>query len=109
MLPNYSNVTCIYFLYANLSLMGVFFMSGFYSKDAIIEKVSIRYTQLTVFMLIYIRIILKALYTFRLIKNCISLTIKNISIIRSRRETSIIYIPIYTLFMLTIIGGRSLS
>jgi len=108
-LPGYSNLTCIYFLYANISLIGAFFISGFYSKDAIIEKVSETFTQFTVYSLLYLSILFTVLYTIRLIKNCSYLIIKNIKLVNSSRETSSIYRPIALLFILTIMGGRVIT
>nr|UXW88437.1 NADH dehydrogenase subunit 5 [Henosepilachna vigintioctomaculata] len=51
---------------SNLSLCGLPFFSGFYSKDLILEFISMNYLNLFVYMIFYISIGLTVAYSFRL-------------------------------------------
>lgn len=59
-------LTCLLFNVCNLSLCGLPFLSGFYSKDLIVEFISIGYLNLFVYIIYYISIGLTACYRFRL-------------------------------------------
>lgn len=63
---NFMPVTCILFNICNLSLCGLPFLSGFYSKDLSVEIISISYLNIFVFIIFYISIGLTACYSFRL-------------------------------------------
>lgn len=59
-------LTCLLFNVCNLSLCGLPFLSGFYSKDLIIESISIRILNIFVYIIFYISVGLTACYRFRL-------------------------------------------
>lgn len=59
-------VTCIIFNICNFSLCGLPFLSGFYSKDLIVEFISINYLNLFVYVIFYCSIGLTACYRLRL-------------------------------------------
>nr|APX40129.1 NADH dehydrogenase subunit 5 [Chaetocnema arida] len=59
-------LTCTYLNLCNWSLCGLPFMSGFYSKDLIVEFMSMGYLNLFVYMIFYISIGLTVSYSFRL-------------------------------------------
>lgn len=60
-------LTCTIFNIRNLSLCGLPFLRGFYSKDLIIELIIIGYLNLFVFIVFFVSIGLTACYTLRLI------------------------------------------
>nr|ALO77633.1 NADH deshydrogenase subunit 5 [Galerucinae sp. 846596] len=60
-------LTSCYFMICNLSLCGFPFMSGFYSKDLIVEIMSMSYMNMYIYMIYFISIGLTVSYTFRLI------------------------------------------
>nr|ALO71151.1 NADH deshydrogenase subunit 5 [Subcoccinella vigintiquattuorpunctata] len=59
-------LTISYFNISNLSLCGFPFFSGFYSKDLIVEFVSMNYLNLFVYFIFYFSIGLTVSYSFRL-------------------------------------------
>nr|YP_010464282.1 NADH dehydrogenase subunit 5 [Chlorophila portschinski]UUL71659.1 NADH dehydrogenase subunit 5 [Chlorophila portschinski] len=66
-LVNYMPLTCACFNISNLSLCGIPFLSGFYSKDLIVELMSMGYLNLFVYAIFYVSIGLTACYSFRLV------------------------------------------
>nr|AVJ52464.1 NADH dehydrogenase subunit 5 [Scutiphora pedicellata] len=64
--------TCSCFCISNLSLCGLPFMSGFYSKDMVLEYMSSCYFNLFIYMIYYISVGLTVCYSFRLIYYCVS-------------------------------------
>nr|ALO70536.1 NADH deshydrogenase subunit 5 [Euaesthetus ruficapillus] len=60
-------ITCLIFNISNLSLCGFPFLSGFYSKDLILEFYSMNYINIYMYMIFFISTGLTASYTFRLI------------------------------------------
>nr|APX39498.1 NADH dehydrogenase subunit 5 [Calomicrus circumfusus] len=65
-LINQLPLTCTYLNICNLSLCGLPFMSGFYSKDLIIEIMSMNYLNIYIYMIFFISIGLTVSYSFRL-------------------------------------------
>jgi len=65
-LVSFMPVTCIFFNICNLSLCGLPFLSGFYSKDLVVEAISMSNLSLFVYVIFYISIGLTARYSFRL-------------------------------------------
>ncbi len=59
-------LTCTYLNICNLSLCGFPFMSGFYSKDLIVEILSFSYLNIYIYIIFYISIGLTVAYRFRL-------------------------------------------
>nr|QUS64007.1 NADH dehydrogenase subunit 5 [Zoodes fulguratus] len=59
-------ITCVFFNICNFSLCGLPFLSGFYSKDLIVEVMSMNYLNLFIYMIFYISIGLTVCYSFRL-------------------------------------------
>nr|ARH53929.1 NADH dehydrogenase subunit 5 [Lymexylon navale] len=60
-------LTCVYMNICNLSLCGLPFLSGFYSKDLIVEFMSMEYLNIFVYLIFYVSIGLTVSYSFRLI------------------------------------------
>nr|APX40090.1 NADH dehydrogenase subunit 5 [Chaetocnema obesa] len=59
-------LTCTYLNLCNWSLCGLPFMSGFYSKDLVVEFMSMNYLNMFVYMIYYISIGLTVSYSLRL-------------------------------------------
>lgn len=60
-------LTCIIFNISNLSLCGFPFLAGFYSKDLILEFISINYLNIYIYIIYFISTGLTMIYTIRLI------------------------------------------
>nr|YP_010834388.1 NADH dehydrogenase subunit 5 [Luperomorpha xanthodera]WFQ81657.1 NADH dehydrogenase subunit 5 [Luperomorpha xanthodera] len=59
-------LTCCYLNICNFSLCGLPFMSGFYSKDLIVEFLSMNYINMYIYVIFFISIGLTVSYSFRL-------------------------------------------
>ena len=59
-------LTCVFFNICNFSLCGLPFLSGFYSKDLIVEVISIEILNIFIYLIFYISIGLTACYSLRL-------------------------------------------
>nr|YP_009441650.1 NADH dehydrogenase subunit 5 [Monotoma quadricollis]AOY39169.1 NADH dehydrogenase subunit 5 [Monotoma quadricollis] len=59
-------ITCSYFMICNFALCGVPFLSGFYSKDLIVEFMSMEILNMFIYLIFYISIGLTVSYSFRL-------------------------------------------
>ncbi|MEY8699564.1 NADH dehydrogenase subunit 5, partial [Enterococcus faecalis] len=60
-------LTCVYMNICNLSLCGLPFLSGFYSKDLVAEVISMDYLNVYIYLIFYISIGLTVRYRFRLV------------------------------------------
>nr|APX40753.1 NADH dehydrogenase subunit 5 [Entomoscelis adonidis] len=60
-------LTCAFFNICNFSLCGLPFLSGFYSKDLIVEVMSMSYLNIYIYLIFYISIGLTVCYSFRLV------------------------------------------
>nr|UYG49046.1 NADH dehydrogenase subunit 5 [Abscondita chinensis] len=65
-LINFMPLTCTFFNISNFSLCGLPFLSGFYSKDLILEVMSMSYLNMYIYFIFYISIGLTVSYTLRL-------------------------------------------
>nr|YP_010633942.1 NADH dehydrogenase subunit 5 [Homalogonia obtusa]WBP69673.1 NADH dehydrogenase subunit 5 [Homalogonia obtusa] len=100
--------TCSCFCISNLSLCGFPFLSGFYSKDIILESMMYNYYNFYIFILFYLSVGLTVSYSFRLIYYCFSgnnslLTISNYS------EDFNMLLSLIILTVMSIISGGFLS
>nr|QIV24725.1 NADH dehydrogenase subunit 5 [Howea angulata] len=59
-------LTCTFFNICNFSLCGLPFLSGFYSKDLIVEVMSMNFLNVFIYLIFYISIGLTVCYSFRL-------------------------------------------
>nr|AND96387.1 NADH deshydrogenase subunit 5 [Onthophagus schwaneri] len=64
---NLMPLTCSFFIISNMALCGLPFLSGFYSKDLILEVVSMNYLSMFIYIIFFISTGLTVSYTFRLI------------------------------------------
>nr|UKE80195.1 NADH dehydrogenase subunit 5 [Tegrodera latecincta] len=60
-------LTCVFMNICNLSLCGIPFLSGFYSKDLIAEVMSMDYLNLYIYLIFYVSVGLTVSYSFRLV------------------------------------------
>nr|ALO77658.1 NADH deshydrogenase subunit 5 [Anaspis sp. ANA01] len=59
-------LTCTFLTVSNMALCGLPFLSGFYSKDLIVEMMSMGNLNLLIYMIFYVSVGLTACYSFRL-------------------------------------------
>ncbi len=98
----------IYFTIASLALSGAPFLTGFYSKDAIIELFISQRPNSFVWLLLLGATLMTLSYRLRLIH--VTFFFKGLSQkFSSSAEDSIIYTPMVYLFFLTITGGSMFS
>lgn len=98
----------VFFNASNLSLCGIPFLSGFYSKDLILEIIIIRNVNLFIYILFIISTGFTILYSFRLFG---FLIVRNNNFFRMRiidEKDLIIIKSIIILFIGAIMGGRIL-
>ena len=107
-IPNLSSLFSVYFLYANISLIGLFFLTGFYSKDMILESIYTINSNLLILFLMVFRVLITILYTFRLILSIRGNIIKSSFLLYSKVEDWVMYAPMFTLYLMSLIGGRLL-
>jgi NADH-ubiquinone oxidoreductase chain 5 len=60
-------LTCVFLNIRNLSLCGLPFLRGFYSKDLIVEFICMGYFNIYIYLIFYISIGLTVCYSFRLV------------------------------------------
>uniref|UniRef100_A0AB38ZGG8 NADH-ubiquinone oxidoreductase chain 5 n=1 Tax=Hexarthrius vitalisi TaxID=617888 RepID=A0AB38ZGG8_9SCAR len=65
-------LTCTFFIICNMSLCGLPFLSGFYSKDLILEVVSMNFVGVYIYVMYFLSTGLTVAYTFRLIYYVVS-------------------------------------
>nr|YP_003331010.1 NADH dehydrogenase subunit 5 [Adelium sp. NCS-2009]ACM45070.1 NADH dehydrogenase subunit 5 [Adelium sp. NCS-2009] len=66
-LVNMMPLTCVFLNISNLSLCGLPFLSGFYSKDLVVEFMCMGYFNLYIYVVFYLSIGLTVCYSFRLV------------------------------------------
>nr|YP_009500669.1 NADH dehydrogenase subunit 5 [Prismosticta fenestrata]AWT58496.1 NADH dehydrogenase subunit 5 [Prismosticta fenestrata] len=94
---------------SNLSLCGIPFLSGFYSKDLILEMVSFSNLNMLVFFLYYISTGLTMFYTIRLMMYMLINDYNLLSIYNLYDEDYIMLKSMYTLLFMSIVSGSMLS
>nr|QNE85523.1 NADH dehydrogenase subunit 5 [Melanostoma mellinum] len=102
-------LTCSCFNVANLALCGMPFLAGFYSKDLILEIVSMSMVNLFIYYLFFFSTGLTVCYSLRLVyysmtgdMNCMSLNVLN-------DESWVMLKSMLGLMFMSIIGGSMLS
>lgn len=96
--------TIVMFNISRFSLCGMYFYSGFYSKDIILESMIIYNINYWVFLLIYFCTILTLIYTFRILYYSIvvEFIFTSLYIIE---EDNLFIKSIFIIIILSIIGG----
>nr|YP_010310368.1 NADH dehydrogenase subunit 5 [Daclera levana]UMY75903.1 NADH dehydrogenase subunit 5 [Daclera levana] len=107
-LVNFLPYTSTNFFIANMSLCGLPFMSGFYSKDMALEYMTMNYFNLFIYILFYISVGLTVSYTLRLIYYCMS-DYNGLLSFNSYYESLIMMRSMIFLVFMGICGGSMLS
>nr|AAK85725.1 NADH dehydrogenase 5 [Bombyx mori] len=94
---------------SNLSLCGIPFLSGFYSKDLILEMVSFNSFNLMVFILFYLSTGLTVFYTFRLIMYVMINDFNLMMIYNLYDEDYIMLNSMFVLLFMSLLSGSFLS
>nr|YP_011002222.1 NADH dehydrogenase subunit 5 [Picromerus viridipunctatus]WPO01483.1 NADH dehydrogenase subunit 5 [Picromerus viridipunctatus] len=100
--------TCSCFCISNLSLCGFPFLSGFYSKDLVLEQLSYSFTNLYIFVMFYLSVGLTICYSLRLIYFCMSGFNGFMSNFYSNEDKVMMQSLIF-LTLLSVLGGAILS
>nr|QYA18180.1 NADH dehydrogenase subunit 5 [Isoscelipteron pectinatum] len=100
-------VTCMNV--ANLALCGIPFLAGFYSKDLILELVSMSFLNIIIYFLYYLSTGLTVCYSFRLIYYSISGNFNFFSLNSISDEYYVMLKGMMGLLFLAIMGGSMLS
>nr|QKY63800.1 NADH dehydrogenase subunit 5 [Triatoma dimidiata] len=108
LMVNHLPFTCTCFCISNMSLCGMPFMSGFYSKDIILEMMMVSGYNFFVFMIFFLSIGLTVSYTFRVIYYTLFYHI-NVYSCQSYTEDGIMMKSMIVLSVLAIFGGSMLS
>nr|YP_002970974.1 NADH dehydrogenase subunit 5 [Nerthra indica]ACJ69463.1 NADH dehydrogenase subunit 5 [Nerthra indica] len=99
--------TCMCFCISNLSLCGLPFLSGFYSKDLILEIYSFSGFNLFIYILYCFSVGLTVSYTFRMLYYCVFSGMKIYSCQSFFEDFNMMFSMIFLVFM-SIIFGSSL-
>nr|YP_008081547.1 NADH dehydrogenase subunit 5 [Ascalohybris subjacens]AGK07591.1 NADH dehydrogenase subunit 5 [Ascalohybris subjacens] len=94
---------------SNLALCGIPFLAGFYSKDLILEVVSMSNLNFLVFLLYYVSTGLTMFYTIRLLMYLMIEDYNLISIYNLFEEDYIMLKSMFILLMMSLISGSYLS
>lgn len=100
-----SPLTVVYFNVRNMALCGLPFISGFYSKDLIIEFYSIRSLNLFIYLFIFISLRLTVSYSIRLIYYLMYINFKGFRLNRLEEEKNIICYRIGVIFFIVLFSG----
>ena len=105
----YMPITTACFNISNLALCGIPFLAGFYSKDIILEIVSISNVNMLIFFLFFFSTGLTVCYSFRLVYYSVTgdLNCRRLNVLRD--EGWVILKGIIGLLIISIIGGRILN
>nr|QNP10065.1 NADH dehydrogenase subunit 5 [Ochthebius peisonis] len=102
-------LTCSFFNISNMALCGVPFLSGFYSKDLILEVLSMNYLNLYIYLIFFISTGLTACYTIRLMYYSLMGNFNNLSLNGISDEGKIMLKGMSGLILLVVFGGSMLS
>nr|QXT45539.1 NADH dehydrogenase subunit 5 [Leptinotarsa decemlineata] len=102
-------MTCVYFNISNFSLCGLPFLSGFYSKDLVVEFMSFGNLNMFIYSIYYISIGLTVCYSFRLAYYSLMGTF-NFHSLNSLSETSFIMLKsMFGLILFVVFSGSMMS
>jgi NADH-ubiquinone oxidoreductase chain 5 len=107
-LVNFIPLTCVYLNICNLSLCGLPFLRGFYSKDLIVEVIRMGYLNMYIYIIFYLSIGLTVCYRFRLVYYTCTGDFNYICLNRISDIGSIMLKGIRGLILLVVFMGRRL-
>nr|YP_011002209.1 NADH dehydrogenase subunit 5 [Cazira verrucosa]WPO01457.1 NADH dehydrogenase subunit 5 [Cazira verrucosa] len=96
--------TCSCFCISNLSLCGFPFLSGFYSKDFVLDQMSYNFCNYFIFLLFYLSIGLTVCYSLRLVYFCVSGS-SGLTVMSNYNEDLTMLISLIMLTFLSIVTG----
>nr|ARH54384.1 NADH dehydrogenase subunit 5 [Gastrallus laevigatus] len=102
-------LTCCFFFICNMALCGIPFLSGFYSKDLILEVFSMGGFNMYMYIIFYLSIGLTVSYTFRLMYFLLFDFQNSFSINMLSEGSKIMLIGMFGLIMFVVFMGSSLS
>nr|YP_010403038.1 NADH dehydrogenase subunit 5 [Plutella armoraciae]UQV94839.1 NADH dehydrogenase subunit 5 [Plutella armoraciae] len=108
-LSNYIPLTSLCLNISNLSLCGIPFLSGFYSKDMILEMVSMSNLNMMIYFLYYFSTGLTMYYTIRLVFYTMINDFNLISIFNLYDEDYVMLKSMFILLFMSLISGSLLS
>nr|QZZ81767.1 NADH dehydrogenase subunit 5 [Clepsis pallidana] len=94
---------------SNMALCGIPFLAGFYSKDMILEMVSLSYLNIFIFFLYYISTGLTMFYSFRLLMYLMISDFNLLSIYNLFDEDYVMLKSMFVLLFMSILSGSFLS
>nr|YP_009485767.1 NADH dehydrogenase subunit 5 [Urostylis flavoannulata]AVZ00902.1 NADH dehydrogenase subunit 5 [Urostylis flavoannulata] len=100
--------TCSCFCISSLSLCGLPFLSGFYSKDLILEYSTLNYMNIFIYVILFLSVGLTVSYSFRLIYYCLG-NYNGLFCYQSCLESLNMVSSMLLLTLLSIFGGSLLS
>nr|YP_010925405.1 NADH dehydrogenase subunit 5 [Figulus punctatus]WKD83630.1 NADH dehydrogenase subunit 5 [Figulus punctatus] len=102
-------LTCTFFIICNMSLCGLPFLSGFYSKDLILEVISMDWLNLYIYVIYFVSTGLTVAYTFRLIYYVVSGDFNHFSLNMIKDSGGIMMKGMMGLIMFVVFMGSVLS
>nr|YP_009434119.1 NADH dehydrogenase subunit 5 [Epicauta tibialis]APB02759.1 NADH dehydrogenase subunit 5 [Epicauta tibialis] len=102
-------LTCAFMNICNMSLCGIPFLSGFYSKDLVAEAMSMGFTGIYVYMIFYVSIGLTVSYSFRLVYYLFVGDLNFTSLVSLTDSGKVMLSGMSGLIFLVVIMGSSLS
>nr|AZL93123.1 NADH dehydrogenase subunit 5 [Belyta sp. ZJUH_2016005] len=108
MLMNFVPLTMMMFNISNMSLCGMYFFSGFYSKDIMLESSLMLDLNYIMFILIYISTMLTMMYSMRLVYYSMFMNF-NYLLIYKFYESKFMINSMFLLMIMSIIGGSVLN
>nr|YP_009112363.1 NADH dehydrogenase subunit 5 [Prays oleae]AIY61497.1 NADH dehydrogenase subunit 5 [Prays oleae] len=107
-MSNFIPLTCLCLNISNLSLCGIPFLSGFYSKDLILEVVSMSSLNFFIYLLYYVSTGLTMFYTIRLLFYTMINDFNLMSIYNLYDEDFIMLKSMFVLLFMSLISGSLL-
>nr|YP_002265517.1 NADH dehydrogenase subunit 5 [Sphaerius sp. BT0074]ACF35089.1 NADH dehydrogenase subunit 5 [Sphaerius sp. BT0074] len=101
-------LTCCYFNIANLSLCGMPFLAGFYSKDLILEFMSMNYINILIYLLFFVSTGFTVSYSLRLSYYSLIKSFNFYSLNCLNEKSYIMLKSMFLLVMMVIFGGSML-
>nr|WRO44722.1 NADH dehydrogenase subunit 5 [Cyrebion subrufolineatus] len=101
-------LTCLFLNISNLSLCGLPFLTGFYSKDLILEFMSMTYLNMFVYFIFYFSIGLTVSYSYRLTK-FVLMSKNNLMVYMNIMEGKIMLKGMMGLILFVIFGGSMMN
>nr|YP_010502597.1 NADH dehydrogenase subunit 5 [Basilepta melanopus]UXC97424.1 NADH dehydrogenase subunit 5 [Basilepta melanopus] len=108
-LINHMPITVSLMTICNFSLCGLPFLSGFYSKDLILEVMSMNYLNMFVYLIFYMSIGLTVCYSFRLFYYLLFSSYKFMSMSELIESNSMMLKGMYGLILMVVFMGSLLS